>query len=173
MQRRAKLFAVVPHHRTRGNEYKLGHRRFQTQESVVDSAGDWSVAQVAQRGCGISFLEDTQKSSGLGPEQPALGVSGCAGRLDQVTSRSPFQPQPAGHPVLATKIHPTVFESINLHFNSSWDNSHLRQSNRKKKNNLKGFLNCFPYIQTCSSYKCTHSNHHLYLGLNKESALHS
>lgn len=35
--------------------------------------GDLALAQVAQRGCGVTLLEDIRKSSGHGAEQPTLG----------------------------------------------------------------------------------------------------
>ena len=37
------------------------------------SAGGWALAQVAQRGCGVYILGDTQKLPGCDPGQPALG----------------------------------------------------------------------------------------------------
>lgn len=39
--------------------------------------------------CGVPFLGDLQKPSRHDPGQPAL-----AGRLDQMTARGPFHPQP-------------------------------------------------------------------------------
>ena len=36
--------------------------------------GDGALAQAAQRGRGVSLLQDLQKSPGHGPGQPALGV---------------------------------------------------------------------------------------------------
>ena len=53
-------------------------------------AGDIALAQVAQRGCGVSHLGDTQKPSGHGPGQPALGGPAWAGGLDLMTSRGPL-----------------------------------------------------------------------------------
>lgn len=41
----------------------------------------------------VSILEDTQKRTGQGPEQPELTLVRGAGWLDYVTSRAPFQPQ--------------------------------------------------------------------------------
>ena len=55
----------------------------------------WALAQVAQRGCGVSLLGDIQKPSGHGPGQLALGGPAWAGvLLDQMTSRGPSQPPP-------------------------------------------------------------------------------
>ena len=46
---------------------------------VLGREGDQALAQVAQRGCGVSVLGDTQKPSGCGPGQPALGDTAGAG----------------------------------------------------------------------------------------------
>ena len=45
------------------------------QEALSYCDGDQALEQVAQRGCGISILGDTQKLSGHGPGQPTLGSS--------------------------------------------------------------------------------------------------
>ena len=41
------------------------------QETLFYCEGDWTLAQVPQRHCGV-FLQDTQKASGHGPGQLAL-----------------------------------------------------------------------------------------------------
>jgi len=51
--------SVMPSDRTRGNGHKLKHRRF----PMNISEGDQALAQVAQGGCGVSILGDTQKLS--------------------------------------------------------------------------------------------------------------
>ena len=53
---------------------------------------DQALAQVAQTGCDIYLLEDMQKVFESAPRQSALGFPAGAGRLDQMTSRGPFQP---------------------------------------------------------------------------------
>lgn len=47
-----------------------------------------TLEQVAQRSCRVSILGDAQNSICHSPKQPAL-----AGGLDEMISRSPFQPQ--------------------------------------------------------------------------------
>lgn len=47
-----------------------------------------TLEQVAQRSCRVSILGDAQNSIGHSPKQPALAEG-----LDEMISRSPFQPQ--------------------------------------------------------------------------------
>lgn len=54
---------------------------------------DWALSEVAQRGI-VSLLWDIQKPSGRSPGQLAVGDHAWAGELNQMTSRSSFQPQP-------------------------------------------------------------------------------
>lgn len=63
--------------------------------------GDWALAQIDLRGSGASFQRDSQKLSEhssvkyIGLEEPVW-----AGRLDQMFSRDPFQPQRFCDPVM-------------------------------------------------------------------------
>jgi len=59
----------------------------------VGCDSDWALAQVAQRGYGVSSFRDIQKLSGHGPGQPDVGGPAWAGKLDQMTSRGSFQYQ--------------------------------------------------------------------------------
>lgn len=56
--------------------------------------------EVAQRGCGVPILGDTQKPSGEGPEQPALETPALGRRLD--TTRDPSSPK---HSVIRNQTH--------------------------------------------------------------------
>ena len=58
-------------------------------ETLFQRESDWTLAQVAQRGCGVSILGDIQKSSGHSPRKSSLGGPAGAGGLDQRTSRGP------------------------------------------------------------------------------------
>ena len=49
--------------------------------------------EVAQRGCGVSILEDIKNLVGRGPGQPVLADSTWAEALNWMISGSPFQPQ--------------------------------------------------------------------------------
>jgi len=62
------------------------------EEELFHSEGDGALAQVPQRGCGVSFSGDIEDPPGQGPMQPALGDPALAGELDWVTHRGPFQP---------------------------------------------------------------------------------
>lgn len=63
---------------------------YKQQETLFHWEGDQALAQVAQGGSGDSIPEDIQKSSGRGPEHPALSGPDWAGGW---TYRGPFQPQ--------------------------------------------------------------------------------
>ena len=85
-----------------GAQWQDKKKRAQTETQEVPSEhkeilfycnDDWALEQVAQRG-GVSFLGDTQKPAGHGPDQPGLGGPAWAGGLDSMTSRGPLQPQP-------------------------------------------------------------------------------
>jgi len=93
-ERRARLFLMVPSDRTRGNGYKP-EIPSQDQETLFHCEGDRAQVQVAQRGCGVSMLGDTQKLSGCTVLGSCLQVALLEQRgLDQMASRGPFPPQP-------------------------------------------------------------------------------
>ncbi|KAK4832246.1 hypothetical protein QYF61_021171 [Mycteria americana] len=50
--------------------------------------GGLTLERVAQRGCGVSIVGDTQNSAGHGPEQPALPDPALSRWLDQMISRA-------------------------------------------------------------------------------------
>ena len=68
----------------------LKHGRSGYRETLFHCEGDQALAQVAQRACGVSILEDIQKPSADGPGQLALGGPAWAAGLDQMASRGPF-----------------------------------------------------------------------------------
>lgn len=53
---RARLSSVLPTARTRDDGHKLEHKRIH-QEMLFYCVSDRALAQIAQRGCGISSLE--------------------------------------------------------------------------------------------------------------------
>ena len=56
---------MVHNDRTRSNSLKSVHRKSHMEE--LYSKGDGALKQVAQRGCGVSFLGDVQDMSGCLP----------------------------------------------------------------------------------------------------------
>ena len=50
----AKFFSVVPRNKTRGNGYKLEHKKFHLNTRKHFCAGAGALAQATQRGCGVS-----------------------------------------------------------------------------------------------------------------------
>lgn len=93
MWRRWRLFAVV--HSGIANKHKLEHGKFLLDIEICPffffSFFNHKVSQIldqlAQNGCGISILGSSQKSTGHGPEQPALVEGWLRQPLD-----SPFLP---------------------------------------------------------------------------------
>ncbi|KAJ7425639.1 hypothetical protein BTVI_02321 [Pitangus sulphuratus] len=77
----ARLSLVVPGNRTRGKEQKLMHRNFHLnmKKAFFTVRGDCALEQIAQRGCGVSFTGDIQKTSGCNLVPCALGQP-CLGR---------------------------------------------------------------------------------------------
>jgi len=69
----ANLFPAVCGDRTRGNNHKLEHRKFQYEKELLHSKGDGALEWAAQRGYGVSFSGDIQYPSGCLPMQPAAG----------------------------------------------------------------------------------------------------
>ena len=55
--------------------------------------GGQTLAQVAQRSCGVSTLGETQNLAGHSPGQPAPGDLALSGRWGQAISSGPCQPQ--------------------------------------------------------------------------------
>ena len=77
-----------------GKGHKVKHRRCcqTTRKTLCYCEGDPALAQVAQRGCGVSLLQHTQKPSRQDSGQLTLGGPAWAWRLDQMPTRHPFQP---------------------------------------------------------------------------------
>jgi len=69
-----RLFSVVPSDSTRGNGAQTETQEVPSEheETLFYCEGHRALAQVAQRGCGVSHLGDVQKPSGHGPGQSAL-----------------------------------------------------------------------------------------------------
>ena len=70
-----RLFSVVPGDRTGDKGYKLKYRKFclHKRKKLLHSVSEQTLEEVAQRGCGVSILGDTQKPTGDGPKQLGLG----------------------------------------------------------------------------------------------------
>lgn len=77
-----------------GTHWNTGGTSSEHHEALVYCEDDRALAQDVQGGCVVSILGDTQNTSGHDPGQLALGSHAWAGELDQMTFRSPFQPQP-------------------------------------------------------------------------------
>lgn len=98
----ARFFSVVFSNRTGSNEHKLKHRIccLYISKILLKFNGDWTSAQVVQRGGGNSILADTQNPTGHSPEQPA--AAGTAwGRGHTLIYRDSFPPQPVCDSVAA------------------------------------------------------------------------
>ena len=74
----ARRFPVVPSDRTKGNGHKNETQEAlsEYQETLFHCEGGQALAQVAQGGCGVSILADTQKPPEHGPGR--LAVDGPA-----------------------------------------------------------------------------------------------
>lgn len=59
------------------------------QEALICSQGDWALAQVVQRACGVSILGVIQKLPGHVAAQTALGGPAWAGVLGHMTTNVP------------------------------------------------------------------------------------
>ena len=84
----ARHSSVVPTNRAQGNEHKLKHMKSHlntNNHTCFTVRVGQTLAQVAQIGCGVSILGDVQNRTGHGPAQLALL---------EMTSRSPFPPEP-------------------------------------------------------------------------------
>jgi len=55
---------------------------FKYNKKLPYSEGGQTLAQFAQRSCGVSILGDIQNSTGHSPEQPVLADPAWAGGLD-------------------------------------------------------------------------------------------
>ena len=75
------------------------------EEELLPSEGDGAVAQVAQRGCGVSFSGDTQDLPGRGSVQPALGDPASAGGWTGWPTEVPSNPD---HAVILWIRHPAI-----------------------------------------------------------------
>ncbi|PKU42205.1 hypothetical protein llap_7501 [Limosa lapponica baueri] len=72
----SRLFLIVPSDRTRDNGRKLKQRVVHMnirKHFIFQSEGDQVLAQVFQRDCAVSILEDIPKPSRHGPGQLGLG----------------------------------------------------------------------------------------------------
>lgn len=80
----ARLFPVVPGDK-RGNRHKLKRitSHLNRRINFFNQEGNQAQEQVAQRGCGLSFMfGGIQTPSGQYPEQPALAGPAQAEELD-------------------------------------------------------------------------------------------
>lgn len=60
------------------------------QKALFHWKGDWTLAQVAQSGCEISYPRDSQKAPGLCPGEHFLCDLPCAGVAGQDAVQQPF-----------------------------------------------------------------------------------
>lgn len=79
-----------------------------------DWHGKWALALFAQRACGVSTLGETQKLSGHGPEQLALGDSAWMGELGKMNSRALSNLNHSVIPFLSTRSHRAPFLVVSL-----------------------------------------------------------
>ncbi|KAK4815684.1 hypothetical protein QYF61_005430 [Mycteria americana] len=59
-----RLFSMMPTDRTRGNGHKVKHMKFHVNTTLFYCEGSQTLAQVAQRHCGVLIRGDTQNLTG-------------------------------------------------------------------------------------------------------------
>lgn len=89
------LFSVssmMLNEKTRGSGRTLKYRRLplKFRKWFFYCEGDWTMAQAAQKGCGVWIFEEIKRMPSCDSGQLALGIPVWAGGLDQMTSTDPF-----------------------------------------------------------------------------------
>lgn len=113
----AKLFSVVCSDRTRGNVHRLKYRKF-----CLNARKNFLALRVVKHWHSfliVSIHEDIQNATGQNPGQAAVADPAWAERLDKVTFRGTFQPQPF-YDLFTYILHQIkVFQLSKIHFHVS------------------------------------------------------
>lgn len=154
---KARLTSLDPSDRTRGSRHKLRQRRscfLWTSGNTFCCENDWLLPWIALGACGLTILGDTQKPSGNGPRQRAVGGPAWAVWVGQDNFQRMLQPQPQfcdAVAVLYTSDTEAILSSRSCEF------SNLKAAFFQKQGNANNRNVCFSiYLfssSVCFTYK--------------------